>query len=571
MLAECRSPKSKRADRHRRGEPITVRWPSGPRQLPAKQHNRGFESHPHFQHADVVLMGTRLFGKQPLHACLNKNNMYDIVFCSLPYSNLDHIYSAPAILKGVVTSNGYSAKTVDFGLHLFDLCSRDKTLFDQAQTYFLGPCQDQVINSLISKFYEQCLNWIKDNPSTFIGLSVLSIYTHKSTFQFAHKLRDRFPERQIVIGGRGLKLPIFSPVHDDIKPVTREKLLSFGDFIKSRKLVDHVIIGDGEDAILKVLADQPVEHLPQDSDRFRFPTPDYDDYKFDDYLLTEKVLPIVGSKGCVRNCDFCDIQFQFGKYRYRSGKDIAKEIISLNQRFKVHKFQFTDSLVNGGLKPFREFIEILSQYNQENPTNKIIWNGQYICRPSDQVPQDLYPIMAQSGAHGLVIGAESGSNKVLDKMNKKTTVEALYDELENFRANNITCVILTFVGHWSETWEDFIDHCKMFVKITPYVRSGTISAVTVGHPMGMLDGTPSMFNSDHNGTIMSDFNKELIWCNSNNPTSTFKERLRRHLLIHKICAKLKIPTINETENFLFLAHTVNMFHDKINKFYDDAI
>lgn len=29
-------------------EPVTVRWPSGPRQLPAKQHNRGFESHPHF-------------------------------------------------------------------------------------------------------------------------------------------------------------------------------------------------------------------------------------------------------------------------------------------------------------------------------------------------------------------------------------------------------------------------------------------------------------------------------------------------------------------------------------------
>lgn len=497
--------------------------------------------------------------------------MHDFVFCSLPYSDLDHIYSAPAILKGVLIDNGHSAKTMDFGLVLFDLCSRDKTLFDKTQIYFLGANEDRSTECLISTFYDKCIKWFLDNPSTFIGLSVLSIYTHKSTYDLAKRLRSKFPNRQIVVGGRGLKIPIFSPVYGDLKPTAREKLMGFGDFLKARNLADHVIMGDGEDAVLKILEPESTDSPPQESDKFRYPLPNYDDYRFDDYLLMEKFLPVTGSKGCVRNCDFCDIKFQFGKYRYRSGQDIAKEIIDLHQRFGIKKFQFTDSLVNGGLKPFREFVEILAEYNQKNPDKKLTWSGQYICRPSDQMPKDLYPLIAQSGAEGLTIGAESGSNHVLDKMNKKTTVEALYHELENFRENDITCVLLTFVGHWSETWEDFVDHCRMFVKITPFVRSGTISVVTIGDTMTILDGTPAMFNSHHNGIIMSDFNKGLIWYNPNNPTNTFKERLRRQLLVHEICAKLKIPTMNETVQFLYLANTVNMFHDRINKFYHDTI
>ena len=65
-MAAQRSPKPFVGVRVPPGKPIIVRWPSGPRQLPAKQLNRGFESHPHFHLGDVVLMGTHLFCKQEL-------------------------------------------------------------------------------------------------------------------------------------------------------------------------------------------------------------------------------------------------------------------------------------------------------------------------------------------------------------------------------------------------------------------------------------------------------------------------------------------------------------------------
>ena len=84
--------------------------------------------------------------------------------------------------------------------------------------------------------------------------------------------------------------------------------------------------------------------------------PDYSDYEIDQYMWDKSgpMIPITGSKGCVRNCDFCDVRFQFGKYQFRTGKDIAKEMISLSQKHGYRKFQFTDSLVNGSLKVMKD-------------------------------------------------------------------------------------------------------------------------------------------------------------------------------------------------------------------------
>jgi hypothetical protein len=495
--------------------------------------------------------------------------MLDIVFCSLPYSNLDHIYSAPAILKGVAVANGFSSKTIDFGCELLNQCDKDTDKFYRLQVYFISLGQgDESFKQEIDTFYENCLDYFRNNPSKYIGLSVLSIHTHRAVFELCTLIKAAGIDSQIVIGGRGAKVPAFSTVAAHFNLRGQEKLSSFGDLLRNRGLADHVIIGDGEDAILELLQRDQLTDSVYVSEEFKSPVPDYTDYNFQDYLFAEEpMLPVTGSKGCVRDCDFCDIKFQFGKYRYRSGTDVANELIAVSSQFGIRKFQFTDSLVNGGLKPFREFLEVLSRYNLENPDKRITWNGQYISRPYNEIPQDLYRLMRDSGAHGLTIGAESGSNRVLKAMNKKTTVEALLLELENFRNHDITCVLLTFVGHWSETWEDFVDHCRMFVRIAPYVRSGTISAVSLGIPYVLLDGTPSMFNHEINNISIAE-NKNLLWINRDNLDNNLKERLYRRLLVQQICKKLNIPTISDKENLLYLTDAVKHSYQEINDFFE---
>ena len=57
----------------------------------------------------------------------------DIVFCTIPYSEVSQVYSAPAILKSIVEHEGFTARTHDFGIDLFRACGKDFERFNQVQ------------------------------------------------------------------------------------------------------------------------------------------------------------------------------------------------------------------------------------------------------------------------------------------------------------------------------------------------------------------------------------------------------------------------------------------------------
>jgi hypothetical protein len=123
------------------------------------------------------------------------------------------------------------------------------------------------------------------------------------------------------------------------------------------------------------------------------------------------------------------------------------------------------------------------------------------------------------------------------------------------------------VGHWSETWEDFVDHCKMLVKITPYVRSSTISAVQLGSPMQIVPGTPSYINSGKNNIVLSDFDPGKIWFCKDNPGNTFRERVYRQVLSIRVAQRLRIPIVNQYEHYVNSISTLEDNSEQINKFY----
>lgn len=495
--------------------------------------------------------------------------MLDIVFCSVPYSNMDHIYSAPAILKGVVQDNGFSAKTVEFGCTLMELCGKDAEAFHKAQKYFssnLAADQDQ--QQIISQFYDRVIQFFKDHPSRYIGLSAISAYSHRAIYEICVRIKQAGIKSNIVSGGRGINIPPWKIFYRawNIKGI--DKTLVFGQYLIKHKLADAMIVGDGEDAIVDLLMGKSQNVVSEPfSDMFRSPVPDYSDYQFDYYLFDKNDIgwPITGSKGCVRNCDFCDIKKHFGKYRYRSGKDVANEMIQVSRQTGTKKFVFTDSLVNGGLKPFREFLLAMSEYNTANPDQRIRWTGQYISRPD--TPEDIYPLIHSSGGEGLTIGAESGSNHVLAAMNKKTTVEALFRELELFRKNNITSMLLLMVGHWSEQWEDFVAQCRTIVQIVPYVRSGTVSAISMGEPLSIIHGTPLYENADQHNIVFSDFDPSKIWFCKDNPTNTYRERVYRQILVAKLAEKFRIPNLNKFESYNNSLAALDYKDEEINKFY----
>ena len=486
--------------------------------------------------------------------------MTDILFCSLPYTNLDYIYSAPAILKGVVTTNGYQAHTRDLGVELFKFCHSNLEQFYRVQQYFIANKSEH--GELVDEFYNKFIDSIKDTPPRYIGFSVLSFHTHTAVWEIVQKIRAANIDTKIVVGGRGLESTFASFKYVQDLPA-KEKIMRFDQLLVYKNYVDHVIIGDGEDAVLGLL-EEKIQLSSAKSEQFKTPIPDYSDYDLNSYQFPndEIVWPVVGSKGCVRNCDFCDVERLFGKYRYRSGTDVATEMISMEASIGAKKFTFTDSLVNGAYKPFLEFLDCIGNHNLNYPEKAITWSGNYICREPEQVPENFYKKLARSGARKMIIGAESGSNYVLEKMNKKTTVEALFYELEQFRLHDIRdCFLLLMVGHWSERHVDFVEHCKMLVRLVPYFTSGTVANIRVGFPASLEHVPPD--------TVKSTIAPTIIYHYKHNPTNTITEKVWRQLTIVKLARRLGILSNSFLVGDLTMSLNLVGGVENVNNFYSE--
>lgn len=471
--------------------------------------------------------------------------MYDIVLVSVPFTIIQTPPLGIAVLKGAVASEGFSAKTIDLGMELFKACDNNQELFDSLQEYFIQPEFNE--NSDVRKNVEQFINhWahtLANMPCRYIGISVFSYYSHLASYLLCKKINLINPEKKIVVGGPGVSVKILKNMHDNFNLTKLEQILNFGDVLKNRKLADF-IAGDGEQALIDLLRGHASKSEFQvlDYRKNNYPFANFDDFDLFDYKgqLGRGIsqIPIFSSKGCVRNCDFCDVNAVQNRFRFRAGKAIVEEMIYLADRYGIRDFNFLDSLVNGSLKNLLEWITPLAEYNQQNPDKKITWSGSWICRPIGQVKEHVYQLLAESGCQALSIGAESGSNDVLMNMDKKTNVEALYFEVEKFVRYDIKFSTLLLIGHWSETWEDFVKTCDMVMKLAQYARTGNYISASYGTGFVVIDDTPATMNTHINHLQAIDYQR---WWTDLNPGLTAKEKYYRVMLLDQLVRRLKIP------------------------------
>lgn len=132
------------------------------------------------------------------------------------------------------------------------------------------------------------------------------------------------------------------------------------------------------------------------------------------------VAPIVTSRGCPYACKFCASPHLWSKtIRFRSGENVVDEIEYLVKDFGVKEIHFEDD--NFTLK--RERVEEICGLILERNL-KISWSTPNGIR-ADNLTRDLIRLMKRSGCYSLAFGIESGSQKILDSINKKSRLEEI--------------------------------------------------------------------------------------------------------------------------------------------------
>jgi len=513
--------------------------------------------------------------------------MLDLLVASVPVLDLQYPPSSPAIIKACAIAGGFSARTIDLNIELKKLCGNtDRFLqvqynFENVDTHIVdttNPIHAFFNNNLdlIQAWVDRSVELIKEHNPKWLGISVFSYKSHKATLALCIELRRRLPELKIVLGGRGASSFLLGPDHSQFV----EKMKSFfgsypyknfSETLLSYQLVDAIIQGDGEKAIIDLLAGSDNTDLKGsigDVDIETLPFVNFDDYNLSDYeYVNEPTIPITGSKGCVRKCTFCDIPVLWPKFKFRSGSHIASEMIHLFERHGVKKFYMSDSLVNGSLDAFSDFTLTLAQHNQQNPQNSIKWVGQYITRPqSNRLDAKYYDMLKASGGEGLTIGVESGSDSVRAHMKKHFVTADIDHELAEFDQRGIVCVLLFFSCYPTETWNDFLDTVNMFVRYQKYCASGTVYKITLGVPYTHHAQTP-LWNMQEEIGLNFSKGSDILWLLASNPELTFFERCRRRLILQEVATALRLPMSRNTPELNQLIDSLKLHQNAISDFF----
>ena len=171
-------------------------------------------------------------------------------------------------------------------------------------------------------------------------------------------------------------------------------------------------------------------------------------------------LNIATTRGCPFKCNWCAKPIYGNRYNSRSPEKVVKEIELLIDRFQPDHFWMCDDIF--GLKPgwIQKFNALLSERKR-----KIRYKIQ--SRVDLLLKEDTVQALAQSGAETVWVGAESGSQKVLDAMDKEIQVNEIYKATALLKSNGIKVAFFLQFGYSGETMADIHSTLKMVLKLVP--------------------------------------------------------------------------------------------------------
>jgi anaerobic magnesium-protoporphyrin IX monomethyl ester cyclase len=181
-------------------------------------------------------------------------------------------------------------------------------------------------------------------------------------------------------------------------------------------------------------------------------------------------LNLAASRGCPYRCNWCAKPVHGDIYRQHSPDRVAAEIERVQKLFAPDQLWFADDIFGLSGKWTREFAACVARRGARIP-----FRMQSRC---DLMTRETVDALRRAGCIEIWMGAESGSQRILDAMDKGVRVEQIAQARENLRRHGIrACLFLQF-GYLGEEWEDI----ERTIHMVRDVRPDDIG-VSVSYPM----------------------------------------------------------------------------------------
>ncbi len=256
--------------------------------------------------------------------------------------------------------------------------------------------------------------------------------TSERAYELARQFKQKNPRSTVIMGG----------IH--------------ASFLKEEtaKYVDHVVTGEGDEIIVDLLkngSDQRFINgrLMQNLDNL--PTPDF-------RLLVNsekmRITPVMTSRGCPYDCNFCSVTKMFGQgYRTLSIDRVMEEL----KRVKTNFVFFYDDNLTANVNRTHQLMERISKANF-----KFDWSAQV--RTDITRYPDLVSDMKKAGCNTVYIGFESVRDETLNGLSKHQTLDDIKRAIEVFHRNSIRIHGMFIFGGDEDDRDIFEETVKFSVK-----------------------------------------------------------------------------------------------------------
>lgn len=295
-------------------------------------------------------------------------------------------------------------------------------------------------------------DYLQENEIDYVGIYANTI-CFRDTLRMVNKLEHLRKMRRwngkIIIGG----------------PHTTVACHTIPDF------VDYIVQGEGEQAILDIVEGKVTQKIvcyPRIENLDVLPMPAWDYFAKLPYNWSMPwfehgpVFTMNTSRGCPFNCTFCSVQSIWGrKYTYFSAERIVADIECLIETYGVKGIYFREDNFTLNRQRLERFCELLIAKN---------FNIKWACESRvSTLDRKLVELMARAGLRGFYFGVESGSQRILDMLEKNITVQQIKDAFKLCNEFNIKTAASIIVGVPNEKESDLRQTYDLLKQINPTV------------------------------------------------------------------------------------------------------
>jgi len=371
--------------------------------------------------------------------------------------------------------------------------------------------------------YEDCCERVKCLNPDVIGITATTVSIHNAG-QLAKILKTVNRSYKIIIGGA------------HISAVPEETMECF-------KYFDIGVIGEGEETVLDLL--ENIDNLEnvkgiiyRDDDRLIKTEPrefikDLDSLPFPNFNLLPDIIkhtkpaplyfkelpiaPLISSRGCYGKCTFCDRTVSGNKMRFHSAEYVVSLMEKMIKDYGIKEFMFYDDLFLVNKKRIFEICDLL-----DSKRIKVSWS---VNARIDSVDLETLKRIKKSGCWHIGYGIESGSQEILNSINKNIILDKVKKVLEWTKIAGLKSKGYFMLGLLQDTKETF-EETKRFILDIP-LDFLTLNVFTP------FPNTPDYLNASKYGRFNDDWrllNQHNVVFIPREMNSEYIEKMRKNIL-----------------------------------------